>query len=305
MDRARKRIGLDEVKDFRWSHSPITIAVLDSGIGRHPDLEGKCLLFKDFVNNKLKAYDDCGHGTHVCGILCGSGELSEGKYRGILPAARLVVGKVLDKSGNGQADIMVEALEWVLNNYKKYDIRMLNISVGIGSLNDKRKEQRLREMLDKLWEAGIVVICAAGNKGPTVNSISAISASDKVITVGCFDDICEENKDNNCALYSGRGKLDKINRKPDLVAPGTEIVSCNAFMTRNEDGYENVYIKQSGTSMSAPIVTGCAALLLQREPYLNNERVKERLKYTAEDLKQPWNLQGWGMVCAKRLLEIQ
>lgn len=296
---------MDEIKEFRWCHSPITIAVLDSGIGRHPDLEGKCILFKDFVNHRESIYDDCGHGTHVCGILCGSGELSGGKYRGILPTARLVVGKVLDKAGNGQANIMAEALEWILKYHKKYDIRLLNISVGIGSLKDQQKEMRLRGLLDKLWDAGVVVVCAAGNKGPAENSISAVSASDKIITVGCFDDFCEENKENNCALYSGRGKLKGIIRKPDVVAPGTEIVSCNAFLKRNGEPYKDVYMTQSGTSMSTPIVTGCCALLLQKEPYLSNERVKEKLKYTAEDLNQPWNLQGWGMICAKRLLEIE
>lgn len=304
MDRARKRIGLDGIKDFRWSHSPINVAVLDSGIGRHPDLEGKCILFKDFINDKKVPYDDCGHGTHVCGILCGSGELSMGKYRGILPTARLIVGKVLDEKGNGKADDMLDALQWILQIYKKYDIRLLNISVGIGSLKDREKEKELRERLDKLWEAGVVVVCAAGNKGPAANSISAVSASDKVITVGCFDDFCEENKGNNCALYSGRGLLDGKVRKPDLVAPGTEIVSCNSFVKRKEDNYENAYMAQSGTSMSTPIVTGCAGLLMQKEPYLSNEKVKEKLKYTTEDLKQPWNLQGWGMICAKRLLEI-
>ena len=160
-------------------------------------------------------------------------------------------------------------------------------------------------MLDKLWDAGIVVVCAAGNKGPAANSISAVSASNKVITVGCFDDFCEKNRESNCAIYSGRGKVDDLYRKPDIVAPGTEIVSCNAFIRRKEEHYMNAYMTQSGTSMSTPIVTGCAALLLQREPYLNNEKVKEKLKYTAEDLRQPWNLQGWGMICAKRLLEIQ
>lgn len=305
MDRARRRIGLNDVGKLWWSRGTITIAVLDSGIGRHPDLEGKCILFKDFINHKARAYDDCGHGTHVCGILCGSGELSAGTYRGILPSARLVVGKILDEKGEGRTEIMLEALQWVLHQHKKYDIRVLNISVGIGSLKDKGKERQMRELLDKLWDEGIVVVCAAGNKGPKANSISAISTSQKVITVGCFDDFCEENKKSNCALYSGRGKLNDVLRKPDIVAPGTEIVSCNGFIVPKRDAYENAYITQSGTSMSTPIVSGCAALLLQKEPYLTNERVKEKIKYTAEDLKLPWNLQGWGMICAKRLLEIE
>lgn len=305
MDRVRKRIHLDEVSEpnSRFRRSTITIAVLDSGIAKHPDLEGKCIAFKDFVNGKAAMYDDCGHGTHVCGILCSSGELSEGKYRGIMPGARLVVGKVLDSKGDGLADTMLQGLEWILNSYKKLDIRLLNISVGIGDLKSKEKNRRLKEMLEKLWDAGVVVVCAAGNKGPAEDSISAIGGSNKVITVGCYDDFADVDAGENCGLYSGRGKRNAEFRKPDLVAPGTGLTSCCNQIQRIEGSYENSYIAKSGTSMSTPIVTGCAALLLQREPYLRNEQVKERLHYSAEDLGLPWNLQGWGMVHAKRLLD--
>lgn len=303
MDRVRKRIHLDEVTESRWQRSSVTIAVLDSGICRHPDLEGKCLAFKDFVNGRSTIYDDCGHGTHVCGILCGSGELSQGKYRGIIPGARLVVGKVLNENGEGMADTMLEGLEWIWKNYKRLDIRLLNISVGIGSLKSKQKHLKLKEMLEKLWDAGVIVVCAAGNKGPADNSISAIGGSDKVITVGCYDDVCDVEEGENCALYSGRGSLNSTFRKPDLVAPGTGLVSCCHKVNWTKKGYEDAYMTQSGTSMSAPIVTGCAALLLQREPYLRNEQVKERLHYSSEDLGLAWNMQGWGMLHAKRLLD--
>ena len=144
MDRVRKRIHLDEVTESRWKRSSVTIAVLDSGIARHPDLEGKCIAFKDFVNGRSTIYDDCGHGTHVCGILCGSGELAQGKYRGIIPGARLVVGKVLNEKGEGKADTMLEGLEWIWKNYKRFDIRLLNISVGIGSLKSKEKASKIK-----------------------------------------------------------------------------------------------------------------------------------------------------------------
>lgn len=303
MDRVRKRIHLDEVRESRLQRGHITIAVLDSGMGRHPDLAGKCIAFRDFVNGQEGVYDDCGHGTHVCGILCGSGELSRGKYRGILPGAGLVVGKVLNEKGEGRADTMLEGLEWIWRNCKRLDIRLLNISVGIGNLKSSQKHQKLKEMLEKLWEAGVVVVCAAGNKGPGENSISAIGGSDRVITVGCFDDRVDEKEHENCALYSGRGSLNSVYRKPDLVAPGTGLVSCCHRVHWNGKGYEEAYMEQSGTSMSTPLVTGCAALLLQREPYLRNEQVKDRLHYSAEDLGQPWNMQGWGMLHAKRLLD--
>ncbi len=304
MDRVRKRIGLDDLCENKWMQGMLTIAVLDSGIARHPDLEGKCILFKDFINGALRPYDDCGHGTHVCGILAGSGELSRGKYLGIIPSARLVVGKVLDAEGNGRADAMLQALEWIYENQKRYDIRILNISVGIGGLKDKKKKELLRAGLEKLWDAGVVVVCAAGNKGPADNSISALGDSDKILTVGCYDEPEAIGNMKSCALYSGRGKLNSALRKPDVVAPGTGVFACNNLVKREGGSYKDAYAIQSGTSMSTPVVAGCAGLLLQKEPCLSNEQIKERIKYSAEDLGQPWNLQGWGMICAKRLLEI-
>lgn len=303
MDRVRNRIHLENIREGRWQRSSITIAVLDSGIGKHPDLEGKCICFKDFVNERLQAYDDNGHGTHVCGILCGSGELSEGKYRGIVSNCRLVVGKVLDEKGDGKADTMLESLDWILGNRKKYDIRLLNISVGIGDLQSKEKFENLKNRIEKIWDAGVVVVCAAGNKGPSEGSISAVGGSDKVITVGCFDDLPGNAPEENCGFYSGRGKRGENIRKPDIVAPGTNIMSCCHQCKWSENKYTDSYYSKSGTSMATPIVTGCAALLLLREPYLRNEQVKERLHYSAEDLGLPWNMQGWGMIHAKRLLE--
>lgn len=306
MDRVRRRIHLEEVSNIDWRGYSLTIAVLDSGMAMHPDLTGKCLFFKDFINYQLRPYDDFGHGTHVCGILCGTGEGSKGKYRGIVPSGRLIVGKVLDSKGEGSTEVMLDALEWIWKNYKKYNIRLINISVGIGNMKNKTKKLKLKDVLEKLWDAGIVVVCAAGNKGPMNNSISDIGSSCKIITVGCYDDM-ETNKNKNvrsCKEYSGRGPINSPDRKPNLVAPGTEIVSCSHKFVKTDRGYEQLYTANSGTSMATSIVTGCAALLLQKEPYLSNEKVKERLQYTAEDLGKPWNWQGWGMVHAKNMLEL-
>lgn len=303
MDRVRNRIHLEEMRDERWSRYPITIAVLDSGISRHPDLEGKCMVFKDFLNGQKLPYDDNGHGTHVCGILCGSGEASRGRYRGMMPNSRLVVGKVLDAKGEGSAEVMIQGLEWILENQKRYDIRLVNISIGIGSLKDKRKYRSLRELIEYLWDAGVVVVCAAGNKGPAEGSISDIGGTTKAIIVGCCDDIGRNQQGEVCELHSGRGRSGDRERKPDLVAPGTGIMSCCHECRWVKHGYQKPYAPLSGTSMATPIVTGAAALLLQAEPYLSNERIRERLHYTAEDLGKPWNLQGWGMVNVKRLIE--
>uniref|UniRef100_UPI0040563459 S8 family peptidase n=1 Tax=Acetatifactor sp. TaxID=1872090 RepID=UPI0040563459 len=280
----------------------ITVAVLDSGFGRHPDLAGNILCFKDFVNNRRTVYDDNGHGTHVCGIICGKGSLSSGWYRGIAPDAELVVCKVLDKMGDGTAEHMLEGLKWVQENKERYRIRVLNISVGIGELKDKKKEEDLRHNIEELWDCGITVICAAGNKGPENESISAIGGSDKVITVGCHDGKhCLDNP-GRCATYSGRGNALSPIRKPDIVAPGTDIMSCNVFCKQNYGCVNHAYVKKSGTSMATPIISGAAALTFSKYPDMTNEEFKQKLTYTATDLGEAWNMQGWGMVNVRRLL---
>lgn len=282
---------------------PVTIAVLDTGIGRHPDLQNKVVLFRDFVRQRQLMYDDNGHGTHICGILCGSGAVSGGKYAGMAPACRLVVGKVLDEQGDGLAQHMLEGMEWVLERKEQYQIRILNISVGIGNLHEEEKERALKNMIERLWEQGIVVVCAAGNKGPANDSISSVGGSGMVITVGCHDGNFFKDNPRRCETYSGRGAFAAPVRKPDIVAPGTEIVSCNVRIQRHYNKILYPYVAKSGTSMATPIVSGALALLLQKHPDLGNEEVKRLLTYTATDLGEPWNKQGWGMVNVRRMLE--
>lgn len=281
----------------------ITVAVLDSGCSRHPDVMGRVLLFRDFVHRKSFMYDDNGHGTHVCGIVCGSGSQSGGRYRGLAPGAKLVVCKVLDAKGEGTTEHMLEALQWIMDHKEPFQIRIVNISVGIGDLKDKRKEQQLCDMIEMLWTAGITVISAAGNKGPGNGSISSVGGSKKVITVGCHDGQYCRNNPNRCATYSGRGEALSPIRKPDIVAPGTDIMSCNAFGKRNFGVTYSAYIKKSGTSMATPIISGAAALFFSKYPDKSNEEFKQKLTLTATDLGEAWNVQGWGMVNIKRLLQ--
>lgn len=298
----RVRIQVEIPEDMEEKKG-VTVAVLDTGIGRHPDLYGKLLGFRDFVNKRLLIYDDNGHGTHVCGIICGSGELSGGKYKGMAPASKLVVGKILDAKGDGTTEHLLEALRWIASMREAYGIRILNISVGIGTLDSLEKERCIREQLEALWDSGIFVVCAAGNKGPANNSISSVGGIGRMITVGCHDgEYCRDNP-RRCEIYSGRGSALSSIRKPDLVAPGTDIMSCNAAFKRGIVKGQNPYILKSGTSMATPVVTGAAALALQKYPDMTNEELKQKITMTATDLREPWNKQGWGMVNVRRLLE--
>lgn len=295
MQRVRKQVGLTEDSISR-DGTGIVVAVLDTGVGKHPDLDGKVLAFRDFVNGRQVSYDDSGHGTHVCGILCGSGGLSEGRYRGMAPGARLVVGKVLDARGDGETENMIEGLEWVIAQRDRYRIRILNISVGIGLLDDRLKEAALMRKLEQLWDEGILVVCAAGNKGPRNNSIASIGGNGRVVTVGCHDGAYFRDHPGRCETYSGRGDPNGRMRKPDLVAPGTEIVSCNVHCRETRNGYRNAYLAKSGTSMATPVVSGAAALMMQGDPGMTNEECRDRLLFTCTDLGLPWNRQGFGMV---------
>lgn len=279
----------------------VTIAVLDTGMGAHPDLAGRALCFRDFVGHRNLMYDNNGHGTHVCGIMCGNGSLSAGRYRGMAPEAKLVVGKVLDENGDGTTEAMLDGMDWVLAAREKYGIRILNISVGIGGLQESGKEAALCGKVLELWRSGIFVVCAAGNKGPGNGTISSVGGS-SVVTVGCHDGDFARDSPARCEAYSGRGVPGSPVRKPDVVAPGTEIVSCNGDYQRLGRGGRLPYVAKSGTSMATPIVSGAAALAFQRFHSLDNEECKRKLQFTATDLGLPWHQQGWGMVNVARLL---
>lgn len=280
----------------------VTIAVLDSGVSNHPDLMGRVIGFRDFVGHRNLMYDNNGHGTHVCGILCGNGGISAGLYRGMAPGAKLVVGKVLDERGDGCAETMLEGLNWILQEREKYGIQILNISVGIGTLDEWAKERALQIKIEELWEIGILVVCAAGNKGPGDNTISSVGGSNRVVTVGCHDGRYGGDNPARCETYSSRGKPGSFIRKPDLVAPGTDIVSCNAYYHNFIGKNRKAYTAKSGTSMATPIVSGAAALLFQKYPDCTNEQCKQKLQFSATDLGLPWNQQGWGMLHVGRLL---
>lgn len=257
----------------------IGVAVLDTGISPHIDFDGRIVGFEDFLMNRRKPYDDNGHGTHVSGILAGSGAASRGRYPGIAPGCFLVGMKVLDRYGNGRMEDVLQAFLWLRKHHRDYGIRIVNISVGT-TYNTRREHEALIDGVERLWDEGLVVVAAAGNQGPSPGSVTAPGSSRKVITVGSSDMI--QGKQGT----SGRGPTMECICKPDIVTPGRQIVSCAPG--------RNGYAVKSGTSMSTPFVSGAIALLLEREPQLTNVEIKLWLKESAKDLGLPRNLQGWG-----------
>lgn len=297
MNRVRKQVGCSDSIQGSTVTDDVTVAVLDTGIGMHPDFGGRLVAFADFVDGRQGNYDDSGHGTHVAGCVGGNGYASRGLYRGMAPACKLCVGKVLDYNGEGSIDSMYRGLEWVLHNRARYRIRVLNVSLGIGTQNEKERMTELVDLLDAAWEQGIVVVCAAGNNGPREGTISPLGGSRKVITVGCHEGGYFGTRKDLCENYSGRGSRSMLYRKPDIVAPGTDIISCNVQCRGNMwSGYRNAYVRKSGTSMATPVVSGACALYLQKYPYMSNEEVKRKMIYSARDMGDAWSKQGWGML---------
>lgn len=293
-----------------WAHSRgitgkgIGVAVIDTGITSHPDFiyrNERIIAFKDLVNGREGIYDDNGHGTHVAGCLGGCGIGSDGRYCGIAPECNIISIKALNYKGNGNIEEVLEGVAWIRQNKEKYNIRIMNISVGSSSTKDLDEESSFVKAIEQIWEDGIVVVAAAGNNGPKEKTIGAPGNSRKIITVGASDDSSYVDFGNGrINNYSSRGPTQACIMKPDIVAPGSNIMSCNyRFM---EGKPRTMYTIKSGTSMATPIVSGAIALLLQIYPDMTPREVKIRLKNRAQDNGMAREHQGWGRLDVKKLL---
>lgn len=294
----KRRVQTDSGTSNWWHYTGkgVCAAVLDTGAYPHRDFEDRIVAFADMVKGKRQSYDDNGHGTHVTGILGGNGKLSKGRYCGVAPEVKLAVVKVLDEKGKGKLAHMERGIQWVLAYKDIYGIRIVNISAGTLFMDDAENRKLLDGILN-MWNAGLTVCIAAGNEGSRAVTTPGISTA--AITVGTMDD--QEMRDHagrRYVNYSGRGPTDFCICKPEIVAPGTDIISTSPMWRRGA----KPYCVKSGTSMSVPFVSGAIACLLEKSPKLTNTEIKLLLRETAQDLGQPKNHQGWGALHTERLL---
>lgn len=307
MNVARKVVNAHIAQEKGYTGNGIGIAILDTGISPINDFiypKNRIVAFKDFVNNKKLPYDDNGHGTHVSGIACGNGLNSNGKYKGIAPESNLISVKVLNEEGKGNAGDVLAGLQWVIDNKDLYNIKIINLSIGTNNTSTK---DPLVKAVEKAWDMGIVVTIAAGNNGPKKSTISSPAISKKVITIGASDDHQKAKFWGNTLInFSGRGPTLECVVKPDVIAPGVNIISClsNNISKQNNDIeiVDKDYFSLSGTSMATPIVTGGIALLLQKYENLKPDDVKLMLKRCCNSLSLPKNQQGWGLIDINKLL---
>jgi len=261
--------------------------------------------FKDYVNRKTWAYDDNGHGTHVAGCAAGNGARSKGRYTGSAPKANLVGLKVLDKHGSGNLSDILAAIQFVIDNRKKFNIKVMNLSLGATGKHSYKNDP-LCQAAEKAWAAGIVVCAAAGNSGPGSGTVSTPGIDPVIITVGA------ENtrrtiriNDDIIARFSGRGPTADRLTKPDVVAPGVNIISLRApgsTADKQQAGSRvgKSYFVLSGTSMATPICSGIAALMIHKKPGITPDAVKRALKATARKIgSYSPNAQGNGLVDAQ------
>jgi serine protease AprX len=332
MERTSSTVGAGAVRqELGYDGAGVGVAIIDSGSAAYLDdlSDGwnggpRVDQFVDFVNGRKKAYDDYGHGTHVAGIIAGNGFDSGGLRAGIAPAARLIVLKVLDDSGQGRISDVIAAIDYAIAQKDNFNIRVINLSVATG-VYEPYDVDPLTLAAQRAVNAGIVVVAAAGNYGRApqggtrYGGITAPGNAPWVLTVGASSHMGTlDRADDTIAVFSSRGPT-AINygAKPDVVAPGVGIESLSnpesAFyvtkaaylLSGSVPTWYQPYMSLSGTSMAAPVVTGTVALMLQANPNLTPNAVKAIIEYSAQQYAGYDRLtQGAGFLNAKGAVEL-
>lgn len=307
LDYSTAAIGASTGWSSGWDGTGIGVAVVDSGIYSHPDLlsargQSRVVYRESFIGGVQN--DDFGHGTHVAGIIAGSGATSNVPgsthvLRGIAPNANLLDLRVLDQNGSSTDSVVIAAIQTAVQLKYAYNVRVINLSLG-RQIYESCSIDPLCEAAEAAWNSGIVVVAAAGNLGRNgYSTILSPGNSPHAITVGAMK--TEETYspgDDLIASYSSKGPtyID-LTVKPDVVAPGNLVVSLLAPGSTLANTFpENIvgpsyysstgagpaaYMRLSGTSMATPAVSGTVALMLQKDPSMTPDTVKARLMKTA------------------------
>ena len=300
----------DAAAQFAQDGTGVGVAIIDSGVSDHPDLHNaagasRVVYSQSFVAGDTTTGDKYGHGTHVAGLIGGTGNASgagngyQAKYAGMASNVNIINLRVLDQNGSGTDSQVIAAIQQAIALKSTYNIRVINMSLGRPVFESYTLDP-VCQAVESAWKAGIVVVVAAGNNGRDNSmgshgfaTIGAPANDPAVITVGATRTMGTATRvDDAIASYSSRGPtlVDHL-VKPDLVAPGNRLVSLRAtgstldknypqFQVAPGSGYAK-YFRMSGTSMSTPLVSGAAALMLQKSPSLTPDQVKARLMKSA------------------------
>jgi serine protease AprX len=272
----------------------VGVAVIDTGIAGNlrdfrvsaTDSRSRVVASAIVHPGATTAGDSYGHGTHVAGIIAGNSwnrswaDLGRGEYAGIAPDANLIDVKISDEEGNATVLDVIYGLQFVVDHKAALGIRIVNLSLESTS-PQSYKTDPLDAAVEAAWLKGLVVVTSAGNRGTTEGAVSYAPGNDPyAISVGGVDDRgTRADSDDVVASWSARGTTQDGFSKPDLYAPAARIVSNlapnSAFATLCPTCIlSGGMIRAGGTSMAAPMVSGAAALLLERFPNLTPNQVK-------------------------------
>ncbi|MFK4064468.1 S8 family serine peptidase [Streptomyces sp. NPDC029674] len=283
MARSNEQIGTPKAWEAGLTGKGVKVAVLDTGYDAgHPDLAGRVGESRSFIPGEEVA-DRNGHGTHVASTVGGSGAASEGeKEKGVAPGASLAVGKVLSDEGFGSESEIIAGMEWAAEDV---DARIVSMSLGSQEASDGTDP--MAAAVNSLSErTGALFVVAAGNTGAP-SSIGSPGAADAALTIGAVDSADE------AAYFTSRGpRAGDHALKPDLSAPGVDILAARSRLTEGE----GFYTEMSGTSMATPHVAGAAALLAERHPDWTGRQLKDALMSSSKQLDGGAYVLGAGRV---------
>jgi serine protease AprX len=319
----RDEIGATTLAQNGTTGGHVRIALVDTGVSDVPDLAGRVVDVKDPAGGPdalrppvhcvdFSGEGDCvdryGHGTFLAGLIAGNGASSGGRFAGVAPGAEIVSLKIAGRNGAADVSKVLAAIQWVVSFRADYDIRVLNLSLGTNSKVPYWIDP-LNFAVEQAWRAGIAVVVAAGNSGSDAGTIAKPGDDPLVITVGATDDReTPARDDDRLPNFSSRGPTHDGLAKPDVVAPGARLVSIrltDSYIEEQTGGGSlaatqyAAYRRGSGTSMSTAVVSGTAALLLQRHPSWTPDRLKFALTATAHKVAaRDLMLVGAGLVDA-------
>ncbi|MFI6094415.1 S8 family serine peptidase [Lentzea sp. NPDC051213] len=282
-DESNAQIGAPAAWQAGWTGKGVTVADLDSGYDpAHPDFQGVVVGQKDFLTAGGASIDQHGHGSHTAGIIAGSGAAAGGKYKGVAPDAKLLVGKVCDQNGSCPNSAIIEGMEWAASSGAK----VVNLSLG-GSATDGTDP--MSQAVNNLTaQTGTLFVIAAGNAG-AAGSVASPGAADAALTVGSV------TKADALSPFSSRGpRVGDGAIKPDIAAPGSSIIAARAAGTSMGTPVDANYTTASGTSMATPHVSGAAAILAQQHPDWKAEQLKAALMAASKPLELSVYAQGAG-----------
>ncbi len=275
LDKSVPQIGAPDAWKAGYEGSGVQVAVLDTGVdATHPDLDGKVKESQDFSGSPTGTEDHFGHGTHVAATIAGTGAGAGGTRKGVAPKADLLVGKVLGDDGYGYDSWIIAGMEWAASEGAK----VVNMSLG-GEATDGT-DPLSQAVNDITAQTGTLFVVAAGNEGQD-ETVGTPGAAASALTVGAVD------REDKLADFSSRGpRLGDAGLKPEITAPGVDIIAARATGTAMGQPVDNLYTAASGTSMATPHVAGAAALLAQQHPDWKADQLKNALVSTAKTQPQ-------------------